>query len=217
MSTLHAEQRRRAEQSFEVQRGLYREQLREAAAERHEYRQAAEAASRRIALLLPGAADAGVPIAEIARLTGQSRPTLYRLLAEARPQRDLAAQFAHLARGLRAASEEVGHPALLVEFASSLGLDIAELRLQLSPLFDYGVQRFDALGAPASIALIDLLPGLPEVEKIILNMTFSQRLALADIARSVDRPETDVIAWGVLGLLRVLPVIEAAESAQAAS
>ena len=75
----------------------------------------------------------------------------------------------------------------MVEFAHSLGLDLVELRTQLSPLFDFGVERFDALGAPASIALIDLLPALPDVEKIILSMTFFQRLALADISRS-DRP-----------------------------
>jgi len=36
--------------------------------------------TRKIKNALPGALDAGVPVAEAARLTGISRPTLYQLL-----------------------------------------------------------------------------------------------------------------------------------------
>jgi DNA-binding IclR family transcriptional regulator len=71
----------RREKGRAVVRALHVEQLEDAGAERHAALQAAEAHLERIARLLPAALAGGLSLAEIARITGVSRPTLYELRA----------------------------------------------------------------------------------------------------------------------------------------
>jgi hypothetical protein len=208
MSTLHAVQRKRAKLAVETQRTMYRHELGTAGAQRQEHLQGVDAASQRIVQLLPGAKEAGVSIADMARLTGYSRPTIYRILAEARPQYDFDTEFARWARALDSASDQVGHQAMLNEFADCAGIDVDQIRAQLTRLFDYAVTRLDALDPSAAVTLLELLPSLPHVEKIILTQIFCQRMSLGEVARSLDQPNAEVIVWAVLALLRVLPQLE---------
>jgi len=144
---------------------------------------------------------------EIARLTALSRPTLYRMLSSARQGDELAVQARRLEKELVKGSKKLGHPALLVEFAAELGEEVQDLRAQLSAIFTRAAAELDAGGSAASTRLIDLLPDLPHVEKVILNMLIFQRLSLEEIADSVQRPLEDIVVWGALGLLRVLSVV----------
>jgi hypothetical protein len=193
----------------EVQRAMYQRELAEAAQMRATHLREADRAAARIAELLPGASDAGLRAEEIAEITGYSRASVYRLLSTARPQQDLAAEFVRYAVALENASAGLGHAAMLFDLAGFLGQDMEELTPALARLVGFGVERFDALGATGTIGLIDLLPRLPENEKIALAMTLSQRATLAAVAASMQRPEVEVAAWIVLGLLRVLPQLTA--------
>jgi hypothetical protein len=209
VEALYFERAKNAQRGVGANQALYRHELGHAAASRQEQLKRAEDASRRIAELLPGARQAGLSIAEISRLTGYSRPTLYRLLAEARPQQDLAAEFQRLAEELKSASAQIGHPALRDEFAKYLDIEIDELCGQLTRLFSYSVERLNALGSLATVSLVDLLPDIPDTEKIILTQMFFHRLPIEEIIRSINRPGDEVVVWAVLALLRVLPEIEA--------
>ncbi|HEY2055359.1 MAG TPA: hypothetical protein VGH14_15610 [Solirubrobacterales bacterium] len=42
-----------------------------------------------------------------------------------------------------------------------------------------------------------------------MSQTVQQRLALSAIAAAIQRPEVEVAAWIVLGLIRMLPELEA--------
>ncbi|HET7485580.1 MAG TPA: helix-turn-helix domain-containing protein [Solirubrobacterales bacterium] len=216
MAALFAERDRRARQGHDAQLALYRHELGTAANERQGHLQAADTATKRIVELLPGAADAGLSIAEISRLTGYSRPTLYRLLNEARPKYDAAIRFRKWAEILDSATEQLGHAAGRDELAGFAGITVDELCDQLTRLYEHAVARLDSLG-PAAVLLVEILPSLPHVEKVVLTHIFSHRMSLEEVARSVDRPVAEVIVWAVLGMLRALPAIDkqAAESAPA--
>jgi Fic family protein len=66
------------------ERAKLRRQLQRHAAKRRQSLDAAEAALKEIADLLPFALEAGITKIEIQRLTGVSRPTIDRLLRERR-------------------------------------------------------------------------------------------------------------------------------------
>jgi hypothetical protein len=97
---------------------------------------------------------------------------------------------------------------MLNEFADCAGIDVDQIRAQLTRLFDYAVTRLDALDPSAAVTLLELLPNLPHVEKIILTQIFCQRMSLGEVARSLDQPNAEIIVWAVLALLRVLPQLE---------
>jgi hypothetical protein len=157
--------------------------------------------------LLPGAADTGLSIAEISRLTGYSRPTLYRLLSEARPKYDASVQFRKWAEILDSAGERIGHVAGRDELAGFAGIPVDELCDQLTRLYEYAITQLDSLG-PSAVFLVEILPSLPHVEKVVLTHIFSHRMSLEDVARSVDRPVAEVVVWAVLGMLRALPAVD---------
>ncbi len=200
------EQRRRAGQfAADALRKGYRDQIAQAARTRQGHLAEAERAGGRIAALLPGAFDSGLGADEIAGLTGYSRASVYRMKNAAEPREELAVSFGDLGTALQNASARKGHPALLFDLSVFLDRDMGELMASLAELLAFAVERYDGLGPTASIGLIDLLPLLPENEKVAVSQTVQQRLALSAVAASMQRPEVEVAAWIVLGLMRVLP------------
>lgn len=206
-NTIFAERDRRAQLAVDAQRALYRHELGAAGDKRREHLQGTEAANKRIAELLPGAVDAGVSVVEIARLTGYSRPALYRILDRERPLQDKASEFAYWAEALAAASTQVGHAAMRNEFAAAAELDVDELCAALIDLFDYALSQLLALESVKAVPLLELVGKLPHEEKVILTQLFFQKMPLEDVARSMARPQADVVVWAVLGMLRVLPAL----------
>ena len=162
----------------------------------------------RVADLLAGAVDAGVPVAEIARLTGYSRPTLYRMLEKGRPLQDKSSEFSHWAEALAGASEQVGHPAMRNELAAAAGINVEELCAVLTNLFEYALMRLLALDSMQAVPLLELVGKLPHEEKVILTHLFFQKMPLEEVVRSMDRPQADVVVWAILGMLRILPKLE---------
>ncbi|HVV89527.1 MAG TPA: hypothetical protein VHB53_03440 [Solirubrobacterales bacterium] len=204
------EQRRRASKfAADALRKGYRDEIAEAAKSRQNHLAEAERAGKRIADLLPGAFDAGLGADEIVGLTGYSRASIYRMRSAAEPREELAIRFADLSVALQNASARKGHPALLFDLSIFLDHDMGELMVSLAELLAFTVDRYDVLGSAASISLIDLLPLLPESEKVAVSQTVQQRLALSTVAASMQRPEVEVAAWIVLGLMRMLPELEA--------
>lgn len=81
------------EKSRAVVRGLHLEAMQEAGDARAAALREAETHLQRVGQLLPAALDAGLSLAEISRMTGVSRPTLYELRARYGDQRDLGLVF----------------------------------------------------------------------------------------------------------------------------
>lgn len=217
MSVLHREIRARVKQGEEVNREMYREEIRQAARERDSHLERAEEASSRIESLLPGALGSGVSVIEIARLTGWSRPTVYRMLARERQEQDLTSIARELEKDLAQATEEFGSPAGLYNLAGLLGISQDELRGRLEQVLPVLAQELEALGSTGGIFLIDLLPSIPPNEKIVLAPLFLQRESIAAVAESAQQPVGEVIAWGALGLLRLLPQLRARVAAEEAA
>ena len=207
-NTIFAERDRRAKLAVDAQRTLYRHELGTAGAERHEHLQGIDAANTRITGLLPGAVDAGVPVAEIARLTGYSRPTLYRMLEKERPAQDKAGEFAYWAEALATASKQVGHAAMRNELTTAAGIDVEGLCAALIGLFDYALSQLLALDSVKAVPLLELVGNLPHEEKVVLTQLFFQKMSLEAVVHSMGRPQADVVVWAVLGMLRVLPALD---------
>jgi hypothetical protein len=205
MSVLHKEQRARAQRALDTQRGLYRNELARVAREREASLEQADAAMTRIRQMLPGALQAGVSVVELAQITGLSRPTLYRLLADARQQQDLRGLAVQLEDVIARVTGELGRSALIADLVERLETDNEELRERLTMVAGYISGELDALGSPGLTLLVELLPEAPKVERIVLTMLFLQRLPVEEVARSVEFGPEDVVVWASLGLLRLLP------------
>jgi hypothetical protein len=70
---------------------------------------------------------------------------------------------------------------------------------------------FAALGQSALTSLVELLPELGVPERIVLAMLLLQGQTTDYVTASTQLPENEVLGWAVLGLLRVLPRICAAQ------
>ena len=81
MSAEHREKSAGPEESRATVRALYVSQLEAAGSARFEALRQADAHLDRIARLIPDAANAGLSVTDVARITGVSRPTLYQLRA----------------------------------------------------------------------------------------------------------------------------------------
>jgi len=205
MSVLHKEIRARARQGQEVSSTMYRAELKAAVDQRDAGLQQANEANARIESLLPGAVDVGVTVAEVARLTGWSRPTVYRMLSRSRQQEDMASVTRQLEEDLARATKDFGSPAGLYNLAQLLGISQEELAQRLNEVFPILAGELDSLGSIGGIFLIDLLPSIPPNEKVVLAPLFLQRQSVETVAESVQRPPIEVIASAALGLLRLLP------------
>jgi hypothetical protein len=209
MSVLQREQREAARRGAQLRHELYRRELQEAGERRRTHLDAAADETARIERLFEGAEEAGLSVLEIARLTGLSRPTLYRMRSSAQTDRETARLRDELQHSLSEASEGLGRPALLFDLAKRMGLAEADLRGGLKLVFPKLADELEALGSSGLTGLVDLLPNLPKNEKIVLNLLFLQRLSLSDVAGSVRASEGEVIVWAALALLRVLPPLQA--------
>jgi len=184
---------------------MYRAELKAAVDQRDAGLQQANEANARIESLLPGAVDVGVTVAEVARLTGWSRPTVYRMLSRSRQQEDMASVTRQLEEDLARATKDFGSPAGLYNLAQLLGISQEELAQRLNEVFPILAGELDSLGSIGGIFLIDLLPSIPPNEKVVLAPLFLQRQSVETVAESVQRPPIEVIASAALGLLRLLP------------
>jgi hypothetical protein len=207
MSVLHREIADRRQQGEEVSRALYRKEIGDAARQRQERTAEADEAAARIESLLPGAVGAGVPVAELAELTGWSRPTIYRMASRSREQAELVAMARYLEDAVVQASSKVGHDAGSYELAQFLQIEQDEVHLRLGLVFPLLAAEYEALASPAAIVLIDLLPSIPHNEKVVLMPLFFQGQPLDSVAESAARPVGEVTVWAALGLLRLLPRI----------
>lgn len=205
MSVLHKEIRARARPEQEVSGAMYRAELTAAVDQRDAGLQQANEANARIESLLPGAVDVGVTVAEVARLTGWSRPTVYRMLSRSRQQEDMASVARQFEEDLARATKDFGSPAGLYNLAQLLGIGQEELAQRLHEVFPILAEELDSLGSIGGIFLIDLLPSIPPNEKVVLAPLFLQGQSVEVVAQSVQRPPVEVVAWAALGLLRLLP------------
>lgn len=205
MSVLHKEIRTRARRGQEVSSTMYRAELKAAVDQRDAGLRQANEANARFESLLPGAVDVGVTVAELARLTGWSRPTVYRMLSRSRQQEDMSSVARKLEEDLSQASKDFGSPAGLYDLAQVLGISQKELARRLSEVFPVLAGEMESLGPIGGNFLIDLLPSIPHSEKVILAPLFLQRQSVEAVAESVQRPSVEVVASAALGLLRILP------------
>jgi hypothetical protein len=172
----------------------------------------ASRAMSEIANLLPGAIQAGISVVDAAQLTGLSRPTLYRMLSESResrPLRELAGQFED--------ALELNSQSLPAELASQLDTSTAQVFETLMHLYPLLTDDFADLGPTALTSLVQLLPELGVPERLVLAMFLLQGQSTDYVAASTQLSDTEVLGWAALGLLRILPRIQAAQEAPALS
>jgi transcriptional regulator with XRE-family HTH domain len=211
IDALHAKKRTAVRRPRATHTALYRAELTAAAAERQEHLDAERATIERIVRLLPGASAAGLTVVELAEITGLSRPTIYRWLEQGRHDQAIEDEREVFEHALAEASASIGYPAALYELARHLGADPGEIRARLVTLAPYLIEEFAALGPTAAVALIDLLAELPNNEKLVLSPLFQQAQSLDAVSASVAQPETEILLWAALGLLRILPQLGAEE------
>lgn len=209
VSTLLKDRHRRAQRSLDTQRAIYRGQLQQETAERLAGFAQADAATRRVADLLPGAQQAGISVVEAAELTGISRPTLYRMLADSRKRQELRGLAQQFEQALGQVGRDLGRPALPDDLRAHFQRPLDEVFDLLRQLYDPLTREVLTLGPGALTTLVDLLPGLSGPEKIVLNMLLLQWQPTDEVARSTKLTHTRVMAWAALGLLRVLPQLRA--------
>jgi hypothetical protein len=182
----------------------YRGALARLAQERATANADAARATQGIAELLPAAIEAGVSVVDAARISGLSRPTIYRLLSKARerrPLRDVAVQI------VQALEQNVS--ALPADLAAHFRTGTEQVFDALSALYPLVVDDFHALGPSATTDLVTLLPELGVPESIVLAMFLLQSQTTEYVVASTQLPTTEVLGWAALGLLRVIPRIRA--------
>lgn len=205
MGTLYRERDARARRSRNTQLAFYRLELRRSADQRSRSLAEADGAGRRIQQLLPGALQAGVSVGEAAALTGVSRATLYRMLADARQQNGLQSLARDFEDALALLVHELGVPPLPADFQRHFRISLDEVFDKLMQLYRPLAAEANALGPLGMAVLGDLIPQLGIPEKLVLNMLLFQNLPVEQVARSTQLSEVRVLAWAALALLRVLP------------
>jgi hypothetical protein len=188
----------------------YRAALAQLAQEREGAHADANRAMEGIARLLPSAIQAGISVVDTAELTGLSRPTLYRMLSESRERRPLREVAARFEQAL-----ELNNRALPADLASHFGTSIEQVFDGLTGLYPLVADDFAALGQSALTSLVELLPELGVPERIVLAMLLLQGQTTDYVAASTRLSGREVLGWAVLGLLRVLPRIRAAQEGAA--
>jgi hypothetical protein len=185
----------------------YRAALAQLARERETAIADGNRATQGIADLLPQAIAAGISVVDAAHITGLSRPTVYRLLSEARARRPLRDVATHFDQALHQNDR-----ALPADLAKHFGVPIAQVFSALSALYPLVAHDFQELGPSAITDLVKLLPELGVPESIVLAMFLLQRQTTEYVAASTQLPATEVLGWAALGLLRVIPRIRAART-----
>ncbi|HTB69648.1 MAG TPA: hypothetical protein VK707_01535 [Solirubrobacteraceae bacterium] len=216
MATLFRERDARARRSRNTQLAFYRHELSRSADQRGQGLASVDAAGQRIRQLLPGALQAGLPVGEVAALTGVSRATLYRMLVESRQRNGLQSLVGDFERVLALLDEDMDVPPLPADLQRYLGIPLDEVFDKLMQLYQPLAAEADALGPLGLTLLGDLIPQLGTPEKIVLNMLLFQGLPAAEVGRSTQLSEVRVLGWAALGLLRLLPELRANQKASLA-
>lgn len=198
-----------AQRKREALRSSYREELRRLADERALAQSRAEGAINEIAGLVAGAQQAGVSVVEVSELTGISRPTLYRMLADTRQRADLRHAVVAFEDALPRLTHELGHAILPYDLGTSFGISTDEVLEQLMQIYPLLAEEVRSLGPPALTTLSSLLGELQNPEDTVLRMLILQGVPKQRVARSTQRSERDVLGLAALGLLRVLPQMRA--------
>ncbi len=186
-----------------AERAHYRALLLQLADRREFFQTQAASTGREIAQMLPAALQAGISIVEAAQITGISRPTLYRMLADVRQQRDprdLVQAFSH-------ALEVLEPAALPYEIAGHFQVYVDDIFNWLAQTYPLVRSEFESFGPSATTILIEKLPELGVPERIVLPMLVLQQAPTERVARSTKLPEVQVLGWAALGLLRLLPLV----------
>jgi hypothetical protein len=211
--SLHKDQRRRAQRSALLQEALYRNEIRAVVERRSAALESVAEIETKLKSLILDAVTAGLGVTELARITGFSRPTVYRMLAEGRQTADYGELLDQLIEALGAASKTIGRPALRRDLADHLGVTEPELIDLLIAALPVAMNETEALGPIASVALLDGLSALPTAEKIAVNMALNQRVDLGAIARAMQIADIEATIHLMLGLLRLMPLLRAALAA----
>lgn len=188
----------------------YRSQLQRLAEQREQAIDDVNRSVGEIAELLPRAQQAGIPLVEAAAITGLSRPTLYRMLGEARERQDLRAVTTEFEAIVDTVSKDVGHRALPAELARYCGCSTDEMFERLAQIYPLLANEFAGFG-PTAISQLATMLTEPEPnefrppEQPILRMLFLHDMPLKRVAWSTELPDTEVLGWAALGLLDVLP------------
>jgi hypothetical protein len=148
-------------------------------------------------------------ITEAVEVTSVSRATLYRMLADARQHQELRALSGQFDHALARLDEELGSPPLPADLQRHLGVSLDEVFDMLMQLYRPLAEEVTVFGPIGLTVLGDLIPELGTPEKIVLNMLLFQRMPLKEVAWSTRLPETRVLGWAALALLRVLPELRA--------
>jgi hypothetical protein len=195
-----------ANRNREAQRGHYCDELRRLAGGRAQSLSQADQFASEIGRLLPNAVQAGgVSVVEAAEITGISRPTLYRMHAAARQRQDLRGLVASYEHALGLLADELDHPARPYDIATRFKTSIDEVFESLMQIYPLARDEFAALGPTAVTTLVELLPEVETPESIILKMLLLHDMSTERVAWSTQLPQTQVLGWAGLGLLRLLP------------
>jgi hypothetical protein len=214
MSPFPKQQAVAAHREHEALRSRYREELRRLADERALAQSRAEGAISEIAGLVAGAQQAGVSVVEVSELTGISRPTLYRMLADTRQRADLRSVVVAFEEALPRLTRELGHTILPYELGASFGTSTDEVLEQLMQIYPLLAEEVGSLGPSALTTLSSLLPDLQNPEDTVLRMLMLQGVSKQRVAWSTQRSERDVLGLAALGLLRVIPQMRAPQTSQ---
>jgi hypothetical protein len=193
------------DQAVEDARVAYADLLRRLTDERRTALARADRAVHEITSLLPDAVAAGVSVVQASEVTGISRPTLYRMLADARQGEDLHGLAARVGDALGTLERDCGHSVRPFDLAAHFQVSTDEVFRMLTALYEMLAREVDSLGPVAVTTLVELLPGLGPPEDPVLKMLLLHRLPTARVAWSTQLAESEVLGWGALGLLRLLP------------
>lgn len=198
-----------AQREREALRSRYRKELRQLADERTAALSRADGAISEIAGLIAGAQQAGVSIVEVSELTGISRPTLYRMIANTSQRADLRHAVIAFEEALPRLTRELGHTILPYELGTSFRMSSDEVLEQLMQIYPLLAEEVRSLGPPALTTLSSLLGELQTPEDTVLRMLLLQGVPKQRVAWSTQRSERDVLGLAALGLLRLLPQMRA--------
>jgi hypothetical protein len=173
------------------------------------FRQLAEAqvtqAKADIARLLPEALAYSLPVDQVAAITEISKPTLYRMLADATKLQNLRGRVQELEALIRQVTADVGHPCLPQDLADRRGTDLYEIDHDL--VLVHRLLR-DDIGTSHNhddSTIPSPRDDLPIVEQKILKMLLDQGKSKKRIAAATGLTENEVVTRASLALLRLGP------------
>src|ERR1700678_4463828 len=179
----------------------YRSQLQRLAEQRANALGDANRAAAEIGRLLPQALQSGVSVVEAAHLTGVSRPTLYRMLAEARQRQDLRGTIVQFEAIMNKMFGETKNKIYPADLAKLCQCSVDETFEQLMQIYRPLADEFAGLGPAGVTALVELMFELEAPEREIVKMLLLHDMPVQRVAWSNQLSETKVLGWAALALL----------------